>query len=310
MKTHDSALLLLALAPLKTWLSDQSIIEIMVNPDGSVWIERSGQQMQCVGNVSPGYETEIGRKAPSLSVKLPIYGLRVQALVAPVVAGASLVLRRPAGALYPLSSYVEQGSLDTKAACYLVDAVKNHKNILIAGGTGSGKTTFANALLAEVEMHERIYLIEDTPELRCSVPNRVEVCVQSPHYDHAQAIRDALRSRPDRMVIGEVRDGAALDLIKAWNTGHPGGIATIHASSATLALDRICSLIEERVVAAPRRLIAETIDLLIFLKRMGDKWCVAEILSVEGFDSASGWQLCRFGEDSQKDSCIRRNNYA
>ncbi len=307
MKDYDSSLLDLALAPLAPWLSDQSIIEIMVNPDGSVWIERAQETMIKVSDIekasieriirllASSYDTEISRKKPSLSVKLPRYGMRVQALVSPIVSGASLVLRRPAQKVYRLASYVERGALSEAEAAYLRDAVRCHQNIIIAGGTGSGKTTFANALLAEVAEHERIYIIEDTQELRCEIPNRVEVCVQSPIYDHARAIRDALRSRPDRMVIGEVRDGSALDLVKAWNTGHPGGIATIHASSAALALDRLCQLIEERVAQAPRSLIAETIDLIIFVERDDSGWQVRELSRVLGYDERSsvtrGWKL-------------------
>jgi Flp pilus assembly CpaF family ATPase len=138
----------------------------------------------------------------------------------------------------------------------------------VGGGTGSGKTTFLNALLREVARTEdRVYLVEDTPELQCSAPNKLRVLVPPPTYTWNRAICDAMRFRPDRIIVGEVRGGAALELLKAWNTGHPGGLATLHANDTASMLDRLCQLIEEVVPIAPRRLVAQAIGLCVHIQR-------------------------------------------
>ena len=153
-------------------------------------------------------------------------------------------------------------------AQFLRQAVLDKKNILVGGGTGSGKTTFVNALLQEVALtNDRIYIVEDNAELQCDAQNKVEILVHPPIYTHQRAIMDALRFRPDRIIVGEVRDGAALDMLKAWNTGHPGGIATIHANTTTSMLDRLSQLCEEVMPHAPRYLIAEAIDICVHIRR-------------------------------------------
>jgi type IV secretion system protein VirB11 len=150
-----------------------------------------------------------------------------------------------------------------------VAAVERHDNILIGGGTGSGKTTFANALLKVIAeaSSDRVHIIEDTPELQCAAPNKVQVLVQPKVHTWRDAIMAAMRLRPDRILVGEVRDGSALELLKAWNTGHPGGLATIHANDTAGMLDRLCQLIEEVVYPAPRPLVAQTIQVCAHIAR-------------------------------------------
>ncbi len=169
--------------------------------------------------------SEINDRHPSLSAKLPEWGARVQASVPPIVASPVFSLRMPAQLVYSLDDYVATGILEEDDASVLRNAVRERKNILVGGGTGSGKTTFVNALLKEVaETGDRIYIVEDNSELQCDAENKLEVLVQPPVYTHQRAIMDALRFRPDRIIVGEVRDGAALEMLKAWNTGHPAGL--------------------------------------------------------------------------------------
>jgi type IV secretion system protein VirB11 len=162
-------------------------------------------------------------------------------------------------------------------------AVIARKNILIAGGTSSGKTTLANALLAEMaQLDERVILIEDTRELQCAAPDCVALRTKPGVASLDDLVRSTLRLRPDRIVVGEVRGAEALAMLKAWNTGHPGGIATVHANSAIAALYRIEQLIQEAVVTVPRRLIAEAIDLVVFIGGRGNTRRIEAIAEVAG----------------------------
>jgi type IV secretion system protein TrbB len=270
-----------ALAPIMSYLDDSLVLEIMVNADGKVWIDKFREGMFFSGIVMLSEEverivrllaaamnTEVNEKSPSLSAKLPGWGARVQASVPPIVAAPVFSFRKPARIVYSIQDYVDCNILTAEESFFLRNAIRERKNILVGGGTGSGKTTFVNALLLEVASStDRVYLVEDNPELQCDAENKVEIIVQPPVYTHQKAIMDALRFRPDRIIIGEVRDGAAVDMLKAWNTGHPGGIATIHANSTTSMLDRLCQLCEETMPHAPRYLIADAINICVHLKR-------------------------------------------
>jgi type IV secretion system protein VirB11 len=165
-------------------------------------------------------------------------------------------------------------------------AVVERRNILVAGGTSSGKTTLANALLAELAaLDERVILIEDTRELQCAAPDTVALRTRPGAVNMADLVRSTLRLRPDRIIVGEVRGGEALDMLKAWNTGHPGGIATVHANSARSALYRLEQLIQEAVATVPRRLIAEAIDLIVFITGRGTARRIGCIAALDGLDA-------------------------
>jgi type IV secretion system protein TrbB len=270
-----------ALAPIMGYLDDPLVLEIMVNADGKVWIDKfrdgmffsgivmlSEEVERIVRLLAAAMNTEVNEKSPSLSAKLPGWGARVQASVPPIVAAAVFSFRKPAKIVYSIQDYVDSNILNAEESSFLRKAIRDRKNILVGGGTGSGKTTFVNALLQEVACsNDRVYLVEDNPELQCDAENKVEIIVQPPVYTHQKAIMDALRFRPDRIIIGEVRDGAAVDMLKAWNTGHPGGIATIHANSTASMLDRLCQLCEEVMPHAPRYLIADAVNICVHLKR-------------------------------------------
>ena len=220
---------------------------------------------------------------PRVSAELPESGERFEGLVPPVVAAPCFAIRRPAVAVFTLDDYVEAGIMSACQAELLRVAVAERKNILVAGGTSTGKTTLVNALLAEVaKTGDRVVLIEDTRELQCAAPNLVALRTKDGAASLSDLVRSSLRLRPDRIPIGEVRGAEALDLLKAWGTGHPGGVGTLHAGSAIGALRRLEQLIQEAVVTVPRALIAETIDLIAVLAGRGSARRLAELACVEG----------------------------
>jgi len=284
------------------WLADPSIIEIMLNPDGRLWVDRLGGGLSDSGLVLDAADgeriirlvahhvgTEVHARAPRVSAELPESGERFEGLLPPVVAAPAFAIRKPAVAIFTLGHYVAAGTMGEGEAEALRRAVRDRKNILIAGGTGTGKTTLANALLAEIAASDdRIVLIEDTRELQCDAPNLVALRTKDGVASLSDLVRSSLRLRPDRIPIGEVRGAEALDLLKAWGTGHPGGVATIHAGSALGALRRMEQLIQEAVVTVPRALLAETIDLVAVLVRDGAGRRLSELSRVDGLDPVTG----------------------
>ena len=232
---------------------------------------------------------EVHARSPRVSAELPEGGERFEGLLPPVVAAPAFAIRKPAVAVFTLDDYAAAGIMLPAEAAALRTGVTARANILVAGGTGSGKTTLVNALLAEVaKTSDRIVLIEDTRELQCAAPNLVAMRTKDGVVSLSDLVRSSLRLRPDRIPIGEVRGAEALDLLKAWGTGHPGGIGTIHAGTALGALRRMEQLIQEAVVTVPRALLAETIDLIAVLVRDGHGRRLAELARVEGLDAATG----------------------
>jgi type IV secretion system protein VirB11 len=220
---------------------------------------------------------------------LPETGERFEGLLPPVVTAPAFAIRKPAVAVFTLDDYVAAGIMTTDQADVLREAVAARKNILVAGGTSTGKTTLTNALLAEIACTtDRVVLIEDTRELQCRAPNLVALRTKDGVASLSDLVRSALRLRPDRIPIGEVRGAEALDLLKAWGTGHPGGIGTIHAGTAIGALRRLEQLIQEAVVTVPRALIAETIELIAVLRGRGNERRLSELALVAGLNPATG----------------------
>lgn len=284
------------------WLADPAIIEIMLNPDGRLWVDRlgeglceTGEQMapadgeRIIRLVAHHVGAEVHGGAPRVSAELPESGERFEGLLPPVVAAPTFAIRKPAVAVFTLTDYTNAGIMSVLEASCLRSAVAGKLNILVAGGTGTGKTTLTNALLAQVaKTTDRVILIEDTRELQCAAPNFVAMRTKDGVASLSDLVRSSLRLRPDRIPIGEVRGAEALDLLKAWGTGHPGGIGTIHAGSAIGTLRRMEQLIQEAVVAVPRALIAETINLIAVLVRDGTARRLSELAFVNGLDPATG----------------------
>jgi len=284
------------------WLADPAIIEVMLNPDGRLWVDRLGEGISDSGKrLSPAdgeriirlvahhVGVEVHASAPRVSAELPENGERFEGLLPPVVTAPAFAIRKPAVAVFTLTDYVTAGIMSADAADLLRTGIAQRMNILVAGGTGTGKTTLTNALLAEVsKTADRVVLIEDTRELQCTAPNLVALRTKDGVASLSDLVRSSLRLRPDRIPIGEVRGSEALDLLKAWGTGHPGGVGTIHAGSALGALRRMEQLIQEAVVTVPRALIAETIDLVAVLVREGHGRRLGELARIVGIDPATG----------------------
>ena len=287
------------------WLDEPDVIEVMLNPDGRLWVDRLGEGLaasECLMSAADGERiirlvahhvgAEVHAGAPRVSAELPEGGERFEGLLPPVVAAPSFAIRKPAIAVFSLADYVTTGIMSKWQAEALAGAVAARKNILVVGGTSTGKTTLTNALLAEVAAtSDRVVLIEDTLELQCAAPNLVSLRTKDGVATLSDLVRSALRLRPDRIPIGEVRGAEALDLLKAWGTGHPGGVGTLHAGSALGTLRRLEQLIQESVVTVPRALIAETIDIIAVLVRDGTGRRLAELAEVRGLDAAGEYVL-------------------
>jgi type IV secretion system protein VirB11 len=308
-QARRAAALASALRPIMAFLEDKEVVEIMLNADGVVWIDRLGKGMsetrarmtpseaeRMLRLVATEMLVELNALAPSLAAKLPApYSARLQASIPPIVEAPTFTLRKPASIVFSLDDYVAKGILQPRHRDALVAAVRDHQNILIGGGTGSGKTTLANALLQVVaQSDDRVLIIEDTPELQCTAKNKVQVLVQPKIHSWRDAVMAAMRYRPDRILVGEVRDGSALELLKAWNTGHPGGLATVHANDTRAMLDRMCQLIEEVVHPAPRALVAQTVNLCVHIRRDRQHPSGRSISGIDrvlGVDAGGDWKL-------------------
>jgi type IV secretion system protein VirB11 len=279
-------------------LSDTAVIEVMVNPDGRLWIDRLGEGRSDAGlRVHPSeteriirlvashVRAEVHADNPIVSAELPS-GERFEGVLPPVALAPCFAIRKPAAKIFTLADYVRAQIMVPIQAEALRQAVRERINILVAGGTSSGKTTLANALLAEIaNCDERVILIEDTRELQCAAADCVALRTRRGVVSLADLVRSTLRLRPDRIIVGEVRGAEVLDMLKAWNTGHPGGIATVHANSAHAALYRIEQLVQESVTVIPRRLIAEAIDLVVFIAGRGSSRHIETIAEVTGLDA-------------------------
>ena len=278
-------------------LDDPSVVEIMLNPDGRLFIERLGHGMApagemsaaaaeiVIGSVAHALNSEADGTQPIISGELPIGGHRFEGLLPPVVSAPSFTIRRRASRLIPLDDYVKARVMTQRQADIIRNAVASRLNIVISGGTGSGKTTLANAVIAEIaetSADDRIVILEDTAEIRCPAENVVSLHT-SDTIDMARLLKSTMRLRPDRIVVGEVRDGAALTLLKAWNTGHPGGVATVHANTAESALRRFEQLTAEASQQPMQAVIGDAVDLIIFIERVPKGRRVTEILHVTRF---------------------------
>jgi len=284
-------------------LADAQVVEIMVNPDGALRLDRLGegridtgvrldrdQVERIIRLVASHARAEVHDGSPIVSAELPPHaegraGERFEGVLPPVSPAPCFSIRKPAERLHTLNDYVADGIMTAASADALRAAVTQRFNILVAGGTSSGKTTLANALLAEMGwVDARVILIEDTRELQCPLPDTVALRTRPGVVSMTDLVRSTMRLRPDRIIVGEVRGPEALDMLKAWNTGHPGGIATVHANSAVAALYRIEQLVQEAVVTVPRQLIAEAIDIVVFIAGRGTQRRIASIVRVGPLD--------------------------
>ena len=285
-------------------LEDPDVVEIMLNPDRTLWVDRLSSGPAPMG-AAPSEEdgeriirlvahhvgTEVHALAPRVSAELPETGERFEGILPPAAPGPAFALRKRAVGVIPLDRYITDGMMTVEQAAFLRVAVRDRQNILIAGGTSTGKTTLANALLAEIAATgDRVLVLEDTVELQCAARDHVPLRTRAGVVSMTELVRATMRLRPDRVIVGEVRGGEALDLIKVWGTGHPGGIATIHAGSALGALLRLEQLILEVAVNPPRALVAEAVNVVIHIAGRGQRRRIESIARVVGFDRG-GYRL-------------------
>jgi type IV secretion system protein VirB11 len=305
-RDRQRAMLRTAMGPvIGAALRDPAVIEVMVNPDGRLWLDRHGEGRVDTAETVAAHEVErIIRLVashiriechagnPIVSAELPETGERFEGLLPPVAVAPCFAIRKPAGVLFRLDDYVKAGIMSPLQAEALRRAVLDKHNIVVVGGTSSGKTTLVNALLAEVAATgDRVVIIEDTRELHCAAADTVALRTKAGVASLADLVRSTLRLRPDRIVVGEVRGPEALDMLKAWNTGHPGGITTLHANSAHAGLYRLEQLIQEAVVTVPRRLVADAIDTVVFIRGRNDGRQVETVAQVTGFDGQGDYAL-------------------
>ncbi|MHB1668941.1 P-type conjugative transfer ATPase TrbB [Thiomonas sp.] len=288
-------------------LGDPQVVEIMLNPDEALWVDRLGAGMERVAIIEPVraltivntvaamLDAVVTPDRPILECELPLDGSRFEALIPPLVERASFALRKKAALVFTLADYVAKGIM-TQAQCQAIeDAVADRRNILVSGGTGTGKTTLANAILeavARVSRDHRIVVIEDTRELQVNAENVVFLRT-SDNTDMTKLLRATMRLHPDRIVVGEVRDGSALALLKAWNTGHPGGVGTVHANDASAALTRVGQLIQEAGVPPNPELIAEAVNVVVSIRRAIEGRRVEEVSLVRSWSAGRGFHVER-----------------
>lgn len=278
-------------------LDDPDVVEVLRNSDGRLWEDRLGSGMAPFGAMSDSAAESVianaasmlrgaaTRESPIVECELPIRGARFEGMIPPTVSSPIFAIRLRASRVFLLAEYVEAGMMTRPQQAAIGDAVASRRNILICGGTGSGKTTLVNAILAEIAAitpGDRLVILEDTAELQCEAPNVVSLRATDT-VDLTRLLRATMRLRPDRIVVGEVRGGEALGMLKAWNTGHPGGTCTIHANSARAALTRLEQLVAEVTAADMRPVIAEAIDLIVPIARTATGREVLPLLRVEGW---------------------------
>jgi Flp pilus assembly CpaF family ATPase len=306
-------------------LDDNLTEDILLNPDGSLWVKRMGhgvsrigempaaQAASALGTIAAWRGTVLNHERPILETELPIDGSRFEGIVSPVVRRPVFAIRLRPRKIFSLEDYEADGILTDgadplnqlrrrddfldgvrglKHAEVIRAGVRARKNILVVGSTGSGKTTLVNAILeslARLTPHDRVISIEDTTELQCSVKNYLDLRAVG-NVTMLECLRACMRLKPTRIVVGEVRGAEAHTLLKAWNTGHPGGAATVHANDALSGLIRLESLVAEATSAPQQTLIAEAVDLVVFVDeesgvQAGRK--VREVLLVTGYSNGN-----------------------
>lgn len=280
------------------FLEEPSVVEIMLNPDGALWVERQGEPMRRVGDmqdaaaealiatVAAMMKTTVTRENPILECELPGDGSRFEALIPPIVARPSFTIRRKATRVFTLADYVAAGTMTEAQRQVIENSIVQRKNILVVGGTGTGKTTLTNAILdgmAALAAGDRIVTIEDTNELQCNAENVVPLRATD-QVDMQRLLKATMRLRPDRIVVGEVRGKEALALLKAWNTGHPGGVATVHANDGLGGLLRLETLVAEGSLNPMPQTIAAAVNTVIVIAKTPNGRRITEVLQVHGWD--------------------------
>ena len=300
---------LLGFGVLQDLLDDPSVSEIMVNGLRGIWIESNGvlhrtarsfssleQLLRVIDRMVHSAGRRVDQASPMVDARLPD-GSRLNVILPPLsVDGPSVTIRKFTSAGLTMDDLVRQGSLDTEAADFLESAVRNRMNVLVSGGTGTGKTTMLNVLSSFIGRDERVVTVEDAVELTLDLPNLVRLEARPANTEGTgevtirDLVRNSLRMRPNRIVVGEVRGWETIDMLQAMNTGHEGSLSTVHANTPRDALRRLETMTLLGGVDLPlraiREQIASSIDLIVHLARDAHgRRFVAEIAEVEGMES-------------------------
>ena len=286
-------------------LDDPRVIEIMLNApkgsvkDGELWVERLGEEMEMFGvmsfsqaenlmrTIASCHNLQITSDSPILECELPFWGSRFTGVVPPVVTHPTFAIRKKAVAIFTLADYVEKGIMSQAQREAIQGAVLSRENIVVAGGVGSGKTTLINAVIhyiSDVFPNERPFVLEDTSELQCSAENRVMMkTAEDLGVDMTRLVKTTLRLRPDWLLVGEIRDGVAFDLLIGWNSGHPGAV-TVHANSAYSALLKMELLASLASEAPLQGMIGQVVNWVVFIEKHNGSRRIKEVMRVHGYD--------------------------
>ena len=281
---------------IKPYLIDDDVCEIMVNDDSKVWVDTFSKGLIYTGKILTNdivsniiiqianYSHKICNKDNPL-LEAEILNMRFQGFLSPdIVKNSSFCIRKHAKKIFNLDDYVQNKTMTKYQKEIIIQAIYNRKNIIVAGGTGSGKTTLVNALLFEIaKLNNRIIIIEDTKELKCDAENKLAL-ISTKTTSMEDLLRATLRSRPDRIIVGEVRGSEAFTLINAWSTGHKGGISTVHSNSAFHTLTRIETLVGFGTDKVQPSIIVDAIDVIIYIKKTPTGRVIEEIRKVITYD--------------------------
>lgn len=282
---------------------DSKTIEIILNPDGKLWVEKLGENIRHFGEMNQ-YNSraamnvvatflgfELTKDNPVLEGEFPLDGSRFAGLIPPATAAPTFAIRKKASSIFTLEQYEEAGIMTKNQMDIIYSKIKEHKNILVAGGTSSGKTTLVNAIIKGIVdtcPNDRIIIMEDTGEIQCSAVNST-ILHTTLNISLSDLLKVTLRLRPDRIIVGEVRDYAAFDLLKAWNTGHPGGTGTIHSDTALSAIERVEMLVSEHPHSPDskdiKKVIAQSVHLIVNIAKTNEGRRVREIIEITGYDN-------------------------
>lgn len=293
-----NSLLEYSFGEINRYLQDDDVIEIMGNSDGKLFIDtlskgrkytgielNDEKTLQTINAIASYYETVVDKHTPILSAELPRTGYRFEAILDTNAAHPVFTIRKKALLVFSLDDYVKQGNMTEKQRQSIINAVIARKNILVAGGTSSGKTTLTNAIIREIATTgDRLVIIEETKEIQCIAEDYVQLKT-SDSADIRSLLRSTMRLRPDRILIGEIRSGEALDLLTAWNSGHPGGVSTIHAETVEGALKQLEQYIQRVSVAKQEELIGMTVNVIVTVQRIGQKRMVTGIYEIKKFEN-------------------------
>lgn len=278
-----------------SYLQNNDVIEIMVNPDSTLWVEKHGEIIEQVGKISPektmmiintvaySMNSIVDINNPDISAEFPVDGSRFQGAIPPIVEAPSFSIRKKAIKIYTLDDYVKFETLSKSQRNIISEICKSKKNILIVGATASGKTTFANAILkeiSEVDPDSRMGIIEDTRELQCDIKNKISLKT-SDTRDMNHLLKIMMRLRPNRICVGEVRGVEAYALLMAWNTGHGGGVATVHANNAKSGIKRIEQILTAHNINPVPAILAEAINFIISIQKTENGRKIKEIIEVK-----------------------------